>query len=188
MTDSFTPSTSGQAQGLRPGGRQMGGLTDDQLADLYRVHRPSMLAAARRHLGSSALAEEAVHEAFIRYRKAADKVEVAYPAAYLRMIVTNIARSMLRRQQCAQRVRAHAPRQEAVTPDEVCLVNETRHEVRLACRELSGQQRSVIEMRYWQGLSEAEIAERLNISPGSVKTHASRARSALRVSLADLPA
>jgi RNA polymerase sigma-70 factor (sigma-E family) len=49
-----------------------------------------------------------------------------------------------------------------------------------ALRELPAQQRVVLVMRYWAGLTEHEIAEMLDCSPGTVKSRASRAISALR--------
>jgi len=45
---------------------------------------------------------------------------------------------------------------------------------------LPEQQRVVIALRYWAGLSEAEIAKTLGCSPGTVKSRASRALTALR--------
>jgi len=46
--------------------------------------------------------------------------------------------------------------------------------------ELPPRQRAVIVLRYYEDRSEAEIAEILGISAGSVKTHAHHAKVALR--------
>jgi len=51
-----------------------------------------------------------------------------------------------------------------------------------ALRTLPAQQRMVLVLRYWAGLSEAEIAERLECSAGTVKSRASRAVAFLRAS------
>jgi RNA polymerase sigma factor (sigma-70 family) len=48
-----------------------------------------------------------------------------------------------------------------------------------AVRSLPRRQREVMVLRYYLDLSEAEIAEWLGISTGSVKTHASRATETL---------
>jgi len=44
---------------------------------------------------------------------------------------------------------------------------------------LPAKQRAVMVLRYYEDLSEAEIADTLNISTGSVKSHASAARATL---------
>lgn len=185
MTLSHTSSASLDVRTTRNSAPGVHHIGQSDLAALYAQHRCSLLGVARRYLSAPGLAEDALHEAFIRYSRIVDTIDVIYPAAYLRTIVTNVALSMVRRQQRADRRRPEQPF-DAPTPDELCVANEAHQEVREACLQLSAQQRSVVEMRYWQGLTEAQIATQLNISRGSVKTHASRARRALRQSLADV--
>lgn len=52
--------------------------------------------------------------------------------------------------------------------------------VRRLLSTLPDQQRVVLVLRYWAGLTEAEIAHELDCSPGTVKSRASRALAALR--------
>ena len=59
----------------------------------------------------------------------------------------------------------------------------TRDAVRRALRGLSPGQRTVVVLRYWEGLSEAETAALMGVSVGTVKSQAHRAMTALRTSL-----
>jgi RNA polymerase sigma-70 factor (sigma-E family) len=52
-----------------------------------------------------------------------------------------------------------------------------------ALRELPPRQRAVIVLRYYEGLSEAEIAQTLGVSPGTVKSQASKAMTTLRTKI-----
>jgi RNA polymerase sigma-70 factor (sigma-E family) len=55
-----------------------------------------------------------------------------------------------------------------------------RHDLLGALRQLPPRQRAVIVLRYFDDLTEAEIAAQLGCRPGSVKTHASRGMARLR--------
>ena len=66
----------------------------------------------------------------------------------------------------------------AVIPGRAILAEEHR-EVLAALDRLAPRQREVLVLRYWSGLSEAEIADACGISRGSVKSTASRAIDAL---------
>ena len=58
-----------------------------------------------------------------------------------------------------------------------------RQHVMTALRALPHRQREVLVLRYYADLSEAQIAEAMGISPGAVKSHASRGVHALRQTL-----
>ncbi|NBM15588.1 sigma-70 family RNA polymerase sigma factor [Streptomyces sp. GC420] len=57
---------------------------------------------------------------------------------------------------------------------------EQREALLRALRDLSARQRAVMVLRYWEDLSEQDIAGVLNCSVGTVKTHARRGLEALR--------
>jgi len=158
--------------------------TGISLEGLYRAHFDTLVRTAKRLLDTQHLAEEAVQEAFLRFQASGAKPAKGAELAYLRVAVLNNARSMLRRRQCAERWRPDTPRY--VPPiDESCVNAAMGRELREHCELLPERQRQVLVLRYWHGLSVGETADRLAISPGSVKTHASRGRQALRLLLTE---
>jgi RNA polymerase sigma factor (sigma-70 family) len=58
--------------------------------------------------------------------------------------------------------------------------------VMAAVRRLPEKQRTVMVLRYYADLSEAEIADTMGISRGAVKSHAARATKSLRLALEQL--
>jgi RNA polymerase sigma-70 factor (sigma-E family) len=133
-----------------------------------------------------AIAEELVQDAFAglyqRWESLADK---SAAPSYLRATVVNGARSAQRRQGIVRRhLRVAGPG--ALPPaDFPLLLAEEHREVVAALRRLAGRQREVLVLRYWANLGEAEIAETLRISRGTVKSTASRALDALENTLKD---
>lgn len=63
------------------------------------------------------------------------------------------------------------------------MLAEEHREVLAALDTLAPRQREVLVLRYWEGLSEAEIATTLGLSTGTVKSTASRALRALEAIL-----
>ncbi len=97
---------------------------------------------------------------------------------YLRIAVANGARSQLRRRRTVRAFRAPRP---VDVPSAESVVVRQENEQRLwdALVHLPLRQREVVLLRYFFDLSEAQIADELAISRGSVKQHASRAMAAL---------
>jgi RNA polymerase sigma factor (sigma-70 family) len=65
------------------------------------------------------------------------------------------------------------------------VASDEARRVLTALRSLPDRQREVLTLRFYLDLSEAEIAETLGISSGSVKTHAHRGMAALAQRLED---
>ena len=74
----------------------------------------------------------------------------------------------------------------SASPMEVVSREEISIQVRNALQHLSPSQRQVIELSYFQGLSQSEIAKRLKIPLGTVKTHSRRGLIQLRKNLHNL--
>lgn len=100
------------------------------------------------------------------------------PLAYVRRSMANAHISKWRRTRRENLV-ADIP-EVAGTPRRDSFDNEPLWQ---ALRSLPPRQRAVIVLRYYDGLSEAEIAESLGVSAGTVKSQASKAMSALRARL-----
>jgi len=125
-----------------------------------------------------------VQDAFVNvWRRPPDLREEDRLPAYLRSAVLNGARSAVRRRGVERRhLRAVASPTEA--PEARLAADD--HRVLAALRSLPTRQREVLALRYYLDLSEAEIADTLGISPGAVKTHASRGLATLAQQLEDL--
>jgi RNA polymerase sigma-70 factor (sigma-E family) len=100
------------------------------------------------------------------------------PLAYIRRSMANAHISRWRRTRRENLV-AELPDIQPVTP-----ADPFEHEpLWQALRDLPPRQRAVIVLRYYEGLSEAEIAEALGVSQGTVKSQASKAIASLRVTM-----
>ena len=153
----------------------------DFVAAIYRSEATSLVRLARLFTDDRAGAEDIVQEAFIRLFHAAHRIEEPDKSvSYLRSIVLNLARDQNRRGLMSIRHQdAMVDRRSPVGPDEVVARTESQAEVIDALNELSERQRACLVLRFYMELSEREIAETLNISPNSVKTHCRRGMEAL---------
>lgn len=155
---------------------------DRWLRSLYDESWAGMVRLASLLLGSSDQADEIVQDAMVAvYRRRAMFGDDS-PKGYLRAAVVNGCRSAHRHRAVVAKY-AQAPGGAPAGPDERALQTETSGEVMAALRRLPQRQQEVLVLRYYSELSEAEIAEALGISRGSVKSHSSRGMTALREAL-----
>jgi RNA polymerase sigma factor (sigma-70 family) len=166
------------SRGLRPnsgsGGSERGVMSQPEASveDLYRSQRLAMVRLARLLTDSPAVAEEIVQEAFIRFARSPGRKDE--PAAYLRVIVVNLCRSQQRRTLVERRIPPKAPLLSGI-PD----IDETWELV----RTLPFRQRAALMLRYYEDLSEADIARLLDCRPGTVKSALHRGLATLRKQL-----
>jgi RNA polymerase sigma-70 factor (ECF subfamily) len=158
------------------------------LAGLYDRLAPLAFGLALRiSAGDSDLAQDAVQEAFVRvWRRARgfDRRRGSARAWVLR-IVRNAMIDLLRTREAGQRAEDRATSEpthetEPMGPEQELAREQTRSSVRDALADLPMQQRRLIEIAYFQGLSHSEIAARENLPLGTVKTRIRDGMSQLR--------
>ena len=144
---------------------------------LYRRYARPVFALALRRLGDRGRAEDAVQETFASiWRSAGSYRRDRGPGAPWLYAVARNAIVDRRRTLGALPAEAVEEASGEPGPDERAEASWTAWRIHRALAELPEQERRLIELAYWGGLSQSEIAEFLDIPLGTVKT---RTRSAL---------
>ena len=176
-------------------GSDLGGSTgasspavDIDLPALYTAHWRYLVRLASLLVDDTASAEDVVQDAFIAlHRRSSALRDPDAALAYLRTSVVNLARSVLRRRRTARKHLTVAEPEATAPADHDVLLRDEHRAAYRAVQALPRHQREVLVLRYWSGLSEREIAEALGISPGSVKSAASRGIASLQRTLGGEP-
>ena len=161
--------------------------SDEEFDGFMRGRWPAMVRLAYALSGDAGHAEDLAQAAFARAYASWGRVRRAGdPDAYVRRIVINSHRNRFRKHRVAEELRGdladivggqqHGPDDQRAFDDQQALLD--------TLRALGPRQRAVVVLRYWLDLSEAETAEALNCSVGTVKSQASRALATLRKSAA----
>jgi RNA polymerase sigma-70 factor (ECF subfamily) len=161
----------------------------DALAELYdRVGRVAY-GLALRVLRDERHAEDAVQEAFLQvWRNAATfRAERARASTWILTLVHRRAVDLVRREERRQAeplpdepTTAHAQ-----TPDEAAWLRFERERVQAALRQLPDAQREALELAYYGGFSQSELAERLGVPLGTIKSRMFSGLARLRELLDD---
>ncbi|MEU4419047.1 SigE family RNA polymerase sigma factor [Actinoplanes sp. NPDC024001] len=141
---------------------------------------PSLLRCAVLLCGDPEEAQDMVQEALTRTLVKWDKIKkLDEPYAYVRRIVTNEFLSRRRR----RRVRTVPLTAEQDWAAPAIPPPDDGGELWRMLAELPRQQRAVLVLRYYEGLSDQEIADTLGCRAGTVRGYASRALAALRIEI-----
>jgi RNA polymerase sigma-70 factor, ECF subfamily len=144
---------------------------------LYRRYARPVFALAVRRLGDREGAEEAVQETFAAVWRSARsfRPERGAASSWLYAIARNavVDRFRARPEPVAEPPEAIS---EQAGPDERAEAGWLSWRVQRAVSALPEHEREVVELAYWKGLSQSEVASRLQIPLGTVKT---RTRAAL---------
>lgn len=166
------------------------------VSDLYDKYGGVLYAIAFRVTREAADAEEVVLEAFAQAWRKADSFEsergsvAAWLTTITRSRALDAVRARTRRYRTADLAQAHAehgsvPAHGSWRPDPTLGVqhDERRRYISAALRELAEPQREAIELAYFSGLTQSEIALRLDQPLGTVKTRIRLGMEKLRESL-----
>jgi RNA polymerase sigma-70 factor (ECF subfamily) len=159
---------------------------------LYRRYSAPAYGLALRVTGQGGLAQDVVHEAFMalwRAPEAYDPTRGPFRTFFL-SLVHHRAVDTVRREERLRRRTERALNPGAAVDEDVAegVVEEAwlavrRVEVRQALTTLPPEQRNVLEMAYFQGYTQARIADELGIPLGTVKTRTLAAMRKLRAIL-----
>jgi RNA polymerase sigma factor (sigma-70 family) len=143
------------------------------LVSLYDQEHAAMLRLACLLVGSRAIAEEVVQDAFLAVSERWSAID--NPGAYLRTAVVNRGRSVMRRRATE---RQYATFDAAVVDAPTELI-----ELRAALAHLSERARTVVVLRYFADLPDADIAAVLGCRVATVRSIAHRSLRSLRKEL-----
>ncbi|MBW3561183.1 MAG: SigE family RNA polymerase sigma factor [Actinobacteria bacterium] len=155
----------------------------ESFAEVFNAHHRRAVRLAYLLTSDANVAEDVVAEAFANVWVKWDKGRVDDVGPYLRRAVVNNIRSRHRRKVVAMREaeRRSGDARGVRTYDEDAA---DRDELWQALQRLPDRQRAAIVLRYYEDLSEADTAEALGVSVGTVKSQVSRGMDRLRELLA----
>jgi RNA polymerase sigma-70 factor, ECF subfamily len=158
---------------------------DRALAEVFDQLGSAVHATALQILGSTTAAQDVVQDVFVdlwchpqRYDETLGTLRT-YLTLCARHRALDVVRSELRRAGREERHQRLVPEPRRPTPGEEAADADTAAVVRAAVRSLPPDQRRVVELAYFDGLSYREVAQRIGIPEGTAK-------SRLRLALAKL--
>lgn len=163
------------------------------LGDLYDRFAPRLLACAQRILGRRADAEEVLQEVFLQVWGMAGRYDAERASVPTWLALLTRSRSLDRKRgvRSFERLRQGSRREQLVrVPVEApeggsrVLRRERRLRLRRALAGLPAEQRQVLDLAYYAGLTQSEISRRLGVPLGTVKTRTVLGMRKLRSTLA----
>ncbi|UDY24317.1 SigE family RNA polymerase sigma factor [Nocardioides sp. Kera G14] len=153
----------------------MGQTRDAAFTDFLHARQPALLRIAWLLTGDLTEAEDILQTSLAKLYLAWDRVDD--PHAFLRRVLTNETTSLWRRAWRRREVSASELPDGTISSP---LYDDTQRLVWELVEGLAPRARAVVVLRYYEGLSESEIADTLGIAVGTVKSQASRALASLR--------
>jgi RNA polymerase sigma-70 factor (ECF subfamily) len=158
---------------------------------LYDRFSTPLFSLALKMLANQTEAEDLLQEVFLSVWNKADTFRAARGSAFSWVVaqLRNRAIDRMRsRRRRGELLEAHAPDLEptssaTASSAENCETSERAREVRSAMGQLSDDQREVLRLAYFEGMTQAEIAEKLEEPLGTVKARAQRGMARMRTIL-----
>ena len=165
--------------------------SSDALGQLYDRHAAAVFGLARRVLMRAEDAEEIVQDVFAQVWRDASRymADRATVAGWIMVLTRTRAIDRLRARrarpdQGATESSATLPlREPGLDPEQVAVTADDGRIVRRALDELPENQRQLVELAYYEGMTHSEIAERTGVPLGTVKTRLRAAMATLRGAL-----
>lgn len=155
----------------------MGGFTE-----FVAARSTSLLRTAYLTCGSLSEAEDVLQTALERACMRWEKLcRAGDPEPYIRRIIVNLAISRARRLAIVRFIPTHTPPDLPAAHVDI----ELRHVVMEGLRRLPPRQRAVVVLRFWEDMTEAQVARVLGCSVGTVKSQAFKALKRLRTVLGE---
>jgi RNA polymerase sigma-70 factor (sigma-E family) len=156
--------------------------TDESFRWFVVAHRRSLLRSALLLTGDRGHAEDLVQTALLKSYRHWDRISSrGEPVAYVHRVLVTTSTSWWRRRSATEQVMDTIP-DRAAGPD-----RQRDDELLQALRTLPPRMRAVVVLRFYEDRSEAQTAELLGCSVGTVKTQTSRAMARLRELLSAAP-
>jgi RNA polymerase sigma factor (sigma-70 family) len=163
---------------------------EEALAQLYDRYSRVAYGLALRVVRDPALAEDAVQEAFLTlWRTAAGfRSDRAKPSTWILTLVHRRAVDVVRREErrrTAPLETVEEPEASGLATDQEIERTDRRRLVQQALQQLPDEQREALELAYYGGLTQSELAERLAVPLGTIKSRMFTGLRRLRDILAD---
>ncbi len=148
-----------------------------------RANLPRLLRYAVMLTGERELAQDLVQDVMVKAHRHWDKVSGAeHPERYVTRMVTHAFLSW-RRRWSVRHIQHVAELPERSSGEDFAAGIAAREEMWQRLAKLPARQRAVLVLRYYERLSDAEIAELLECKPGTVRGYAHRALATLRLDI-----
>lgn len=188
MADETESRGGDGASGSEPSGLIGTRERDQAVEELFFAFYPRLVRTAFGLVGDWAVAEQLVQDAFLRlWRRWSWLRDPQAAPAYLHRTVVNLARAVIRRRVSERRALARGGFNNRDDCPENAAEPHVELALRLAIETLPFRKRACVVLRYLAGMSEAETADALGVSVGTVKSQTHKALRQLR-ELLDEPA
>ncbi|MBD2111954.1 sigma-70 family RNA polymerase sigma factor [Nodosilinea sp. FACHB-141] len=156
----------------------------DALGPLYDRHGGLVYGIALKVLGHTQEAEDLTQDIFTKLSSTAYNPQRGSLRTFLAILTRSRAIDRLRSRQVAraavERLQSTQMTPPAQTPEQAVVQAERTQDIQTALAQLSESQQEILRLAYYEGLSQAAIAEQLDTPLGTVKSHSRRGLLRLR--------